>query len=166
MIRFEFYGSVIEGQTDLHSEEEALLEFRVQLPIRDGEVPFNPPTLNGEPLDEIARVRNRAMGRDTSFTLEFEIREPGELVIESYMALTSSAPNLFRVGVKKTESGILILEAVPQPFPWFIDGDFIEAGENGARSIFIPYAGAGEPIPGGPFTGDEDLDDPDGEPLD
>lgn len=166
MIRFELYGSVIQGQTDLHSEEEALLEFRVQLPIRSGEVAFNPPTLNGARLDEVARVRNRTMGRDTSFTLEFEIHEPGELVVESYMALTSSAPNLFRFGVKKTERGILILEAIPQPFAWFIDDDFIEADENGARSIFVPFAGAGEPIPGGPFTGSEDLDDPDGEPLD
>jgi len=134
MIVLEFQGSVIEGQNIPHHPEDALLVFRIQQPVG---IPYVEPLFGGEPLEHIARVRNRAMGRDTSITTEYEVRSSGDLVIVSHMNL-EAGPRTFRLGVQEMESGILILEEDPEPFPWFIDGDFIEPSGDGTRSLFCP----------------------------
>lgn len=154
MIIFEFQGSVIEGQLLPHREGEAFFVFRVQHPL-NRPVYENPPTLDGQALEPIARVRNRAMGRDTSTTTEFEVREPGHLVVESYMSLDGS-PQTFRFGVQENESGILLIEEERTSFHWFVDNDFIEAGEDGRRQLFCPFtvepARASSGTDDGPFV--------------
>jgi len=148
MIRFEFQGSVIEGERYDQQEGVALIEFRVQHPIREGVV-FQPPTLNGKVFEEVARVRNVVRGVESSYTLEYEIHESGSLVIESYMSMKSLTPNVFRIGVQRMDSGILVVEETPQAFPWFIDGEFIDPSADGCRSLLIPYS-APEPTAAAP----------------
>lgn len=137
MIVLEFMGSVIEGENIPFQAGEPLLVFRIQQPIT---IPYVDPVFNEEPLEHIARVRNRALGRDTSITSEYEVRTGGDLVVTSYMSL-DAGPRIFRLGVQELESGILLYEEDPQVvggYPWFIDGDFVEPNGDGTRSLFCP----------------------------
>lgn len=121
---------MVEGQLLDHEAGLALFSFRVQHPVMRT---LLEPTFNGEPLEHIARVRNRAWGQDTSIVSEYEVNDPGTIVLHSFLDLKGE-PLTFTFGVQETESGILLLEETPVGV-WFIDGDFIEVGPDGTRSI-------------------------------
>lgn len=141
MIFFTLFGSVIEGEVHPVQSWEStgpLFVFRVQHPI---EIELPAPLHNGKVIEPVATVRNRAMSRDVSRTLEYQVPEPGTIEVTSYMDL-KIPPTTMLFGVYRQEDGFLLQESFPSPYPWFIDGEFVEPNPDGTRSILAPFQAA------------------------